>query len=227
MDSFFSDQIADSIITIANKEEIKHITKSLRKTIGSKCFIIDGQGNKFLSKIIEISNKKIILEILQKEITNLEYDDLKITIAIAKLNNTSKYKLLIQKLVELGVSEILFFPAEYSSFPKKNIPDLEPYAIEALKQCGGVVIPKIKSLDSFEEMLLVEKETKLYCQFGGEGLENFRATRGEFLIVIGPEGGFSEPEIVALDKANFKRVSLNKRILRAETAAIIAAGKLL
>ena len=139
---------------------------------------------------------------------------------------------LIQKATELGVQEIIPFlssrsvPLLEKSKRLKRHHRWERIAVEASKQCGRGVVPKIESLQDYSEMLrtaspntlrliLWEREgTKLK-----EILERSKE-RKKIFFIIGPEGGFSQEEVEEAKRAGFIPVTLGRRILRAETASL-------
>lgn len=229
------------IITISDDQnEINHIKKSKRKKVGDLVDLIDGRGNRYLAKISDLSSRKSvsfeIVENLSENIKNtVDYkNEIDLTIAVSMLNNSNKLKMLIEKLTELGVTNFQPFLSERSSFLGKKMPDLEDTAISALKQCKGNILINVKELLSFEELLktreVSSKLEKYFCHFDGFDFifsGNDSNEKKEIIILIGPEGGFSEKEILLLKDNDFKSIKLNKRVLRAETAAIVAASRVL
>jgi 16S rRNA (uracil1498-N3)-methyltransferase len=143
-----------------------------------------------------------------------------------------KMDYLIQKATELGVKEIIPF------FSSRSVPLLEKsrglkrhlrwekIAIEASKQCGRGMVPKIESLQDYSDMLHAASTDDLRLilwERDGiklkEALERSRE-KTKIFFVIGPEGGFSQDEVDKAKGAGFAAVTLGKRILRAETASL-------
>jgi len=228
----------ETIRIFDDMNEINHIKKSKRKKEGDLVDLIDGLGNRYRAKIIDISSKKSITFSVIEDFSSkydVDYKNIAdLTIAVSMLNNSNKLKLLIEKLTELGVSNFQPFLSERSSFLGKKMPDLKDVTISALKQCRGNILIKINPLLSFDELLDLNKELnsieKYFCHFDGEDF-NPSLTKDKdkrkILILIGPEGGFSENEIEKLKEKEFVSIKLNKRVLRAETAAIVAASRVL
>ena len=214
-------------VSVTDKNEISHAVKSLRKKTGDRITVINGKGVKALAEISSVSKKEIILEIIEILDSDTEYENTHLTVGISLLNKSSKMKLLVEKLTEIGVHRIVFFKSEYTAFPDKSLKDLELNAISALKQCGGTTIPEIITDKSLEGLACSgDYQNKYFAHFGGD--REFTTEEGKNnLVLIGPEGGFSEKETEFLKENDFTSVSLGKRILRAETAAIVAAGRLL
>lgn len=226
MDSFyFKGKFSDEII-ITDKNEISHLVKSMRKKIGDEIHIINGMGQKYSGTIFGISKKAVVVKLGKEIVDDTEYD-LELTIAISLLNKTSKLKFIVEKLTELGVANIIFFISERTVFPNLKIKDLNLNSIVALKQCGGKKIVNIPEIFNFENICKLSGFDKKYlCDFSTVK-ENIDFKKGKYLVVIGPEGGFSDSEREKFRYNGFVPLTLNKRILRAETAAIVAASKFL
>jgi 16S rRNA (uracil1498-N3)-methyltransferase len=156
---------------------------------------------------------------------------LEVTLAQSLLKG-EKMDYLIQKATELGVKEIIPF------FSSRSVPLLEKskklkrhhrwerIAIEASKQCGRGVVPKIESLQDYSDMLqTASPDTLRLILWEKEGiklkeiLERLKEKKKVFFI-IGPEGGFSQLEVDEAKKTGFIPVTLGRRILRAETASL-------
>lgn len=215
-------------ILIDDPNETGHALKSLRKTVGNSVELIDGQGNRFFAEIKSVSKKDFTVEILSIKKTDTDYNEIKLSLGIAVLNKSSKMKFLAEKLTELGVEEMIPFVSHHTSFPGKSFGNLELSVITALKQCGGNKIMKIRDSIKIENLYAQDSfDGKFYCHMDGKKTGFDTLPSGHYLVVIGPEGGFTAEEREQLDKHGFEKIRLNKRILRAETAAIVAASKFL
>lgn len=145
------------------------------------------------------------------------------------LKNADKNEFVVQKCTELGVKEIAVFTSEYSSayVNDNKIDRLNKVAKEAAKQCLRSVAPNVKYYDNLNSALLSAEgyENKIFaCEFAKKSDIDLRKISGSSAIVIGSEGGFSEREFEEAKNSGFKGVSLGKRILRAETAAVALAA---
>ncbi len=139
---------------------------------------------------------------------------------------------LIQKATELGVKEIIPF------FSSRSVPLLERsrrperhrrwerIAVEASKQCGRGVVPRVEPPNDYSEMLRIAPPDALrFILWEREGTklrEVLERSGGKtnIFFVVGPEGGFSEEEIDEAEKSGFIPVTLGRRVLRAETASL-------
>lgn len=179
----------------------------------------------------------VTIQLLEKE--TIPPERFEITLAQACLKS-DKMELIFQKATELGVSKILpFFSSR--TVPKDPGAKLERWQkiiLAAAKQSGRATLPEIMSpcpmpelLTQFDKttvrLLLSERRTKRHLKeilresAAGTSLRNIIPFRIEKIVgLIGPEGGFSDEEMDLAEEAGFIPVSLGRRILRAETAAI-------
>ena len=209
--------------------EIRHASASLRKKENEFIEIINGNGDKFKAKIVECNEKIFSALPIEKIECDVEYDDIQVTIAIAILNKFSKMKLLIEKLTEIGIRRFIPLLTERTSFPKAKTGSLQASMVSALKQCGGTKIVEILPQMELVELVKVENSyEKFFADIDGKILSvDLVKNNIKLLITIGPEGGFTEDEKKLLLQNDFKPIRLSKRILRAETAAIVAASRVL
>jgi len=216
-----------TIISIDDENEFRHAIKSLRKQIGDRLLITNGRGELFNAEIAAIGKRDFSLSILERIDNDTDYTDTQVTIALALLNQSSKMKLVMEKLTEIGITALLPFQAARTVFPDKNLKGLEASAVSALKQCGGAMLPRILPIATFKELLQADGyDYKLFCHFTEEKFTDSRLA-GSVLVAVGPEGGWTDEEVFQLEQHGFVRISLNRRVLRAETAALVAAAKFL
>jgi len=211
-------------------DEVKHIRKVLRLKAGDEIIVFDGLGKEFEGAIVEEGLSSVVIKI-QNIFSSKRDSPLEVTLAQSLLKG-EKMDYLIQKATELGVKEIIPF------FSSRSVPLLEKskklkrhhrwerIAIEASKQCGREVVPKIESLQDYSDMLqTASPDTLRLILWEKEGiklkeiLERLKEKKKIFFI-IGPEGGFSQLEVDEAKKTGFIPVTLGRRILRAETASL-------
>ena len=231
MQKFFSNDIKDGRITLG-AEDTRHLL-ILRFKIGEKVVISDERGTDYKCELESILKTSAVFKILDKMASDSE-PDVK-TALFQAMPKSEKCDFIIQKCVELGVSEIYFFISKRSvSRPdgkgmETKLKRFGEISKNAAMQCGRGEIPKIKLLSDFEnvfnEMRRYELKLFLY-ECGGkpikQTLENCKA--GSIAYIIGPEGGFEESEAVMAAERGCITASLGKRILRAETAAVTTQG---
>ena len=211
-------------------EEVKHIKKVLRLRAGDEVAVFDGLGKEFEGTIVEEGLSSVVIRV-QNVLSSKRDSPVEVALAQSLLKG-EKMDYLIQKATELGVKDVIPFLSSRSVPLLDKLGKLkrhhrwEKIAIEASKQCGRGVVPKIESLQDYSDMLrtaspntlrliLWEREgTKLK-----EILESSKERKKVFFI-IGPEGGFSQEEVEEAKRAGFIPVTLGRRILRAETASL-------
>lgn len=211
-------------------DEVKHIRKVLRLKTGDEILVFDGLGKEFEGTIVEEGRSSVMVKI--RDMLSPKRDSpLEVTLAQSLLKG-EKMDYLIQKATELGVKEIIPF------FSSRSVPLLEKsrslkrhhrwekIAVEAAKQCGRGVVPKIESLQTYSDMLHAASADQLrLILWERDGiklrdmLEGSKERRKVFFM-IGPEGGFSQDEIEKAERVGFIAVTLGRRILRAETASL-------
>ena len=234
MGKFFikSENINDNKVIIDN-EDVNHIKNVLRKNVGDEILICDYENKiNYNCKIIEISRKKVICEIINEKKSENE-SNIKIDI-FQGIPKFDKMDLIIQKGTELGVNS--FIPVVFKrSVVKldekdflKKITRWRKIAEVASKQSGRDVIPDVKNIENVKnicnlfknyDIVLVayEKENKNTLKNILKSLKNKEI---KIAVVIGPEGGIDESEIDLLIENGAEIVTLGKRILRTETVCL-------
>ena len=208
--------------------DIHHIKNVMRYTLGDEIEVIY-ENIVYICKIRNIN--PLILEIINK-ITEDREMNINISIAIA-LVNEQKMDLILQKLTELGVSNIIPIKTERSIVKldekkeEKKISRWQIICKEASEQSKRTKIPKVNNIHTLKELCKLPISTKLICSLNEftKPLDNYlKKDLKEILFVIGPEGGFTSKEEEFLLDNNFLPVTLGKRVMRVETAAIYTAS---
>ena len=237
MPKFFVDknQISDEYILLCG-ENAHHISRSLRMTVGEQIAVSDMESFEYDCVLESFTDSTVRAKIINKYVSKSE-PEIKVHLFQA-LPKGEKLDFIIQKSVELGVYDITPFESERCVVKVKNDAESRKterrnkIALEAAKQCGRGIIPNVKPSISFGDMLKFasQSDVVLFC-YEGEGtlpmanaLKSIRAEKNikDISIIIGSEGGFSVDEAIQSDEFGFVRIGLGKRILRAETAAIMA-----
>ena len=235
MHRFFvpSEQISKDTITITGSD-VNHIKNVLRMHTGDRLEAFDGAGNSFMVKIISIGASNIQGEIINKINSEIE-SSVKITLAQC-LPKAKKMDFIVQKATELGACGIIPVISE-RSVPKiedkadKKVSHWQMIAKEAAEQSGRTVIPKIGPLTKFEDLIKIAKNYDLaIIPWEGERTATLSTlipqSLSTVLVIIGPEGGFSQQEVNLAISGGFDPISLGKRILRTETAGIVALSQI-
>jgi len=229
---YYSGALND-FISITN-DKLHKISSVLRMKKGEQIIIFDGKGISQIMEIKDIDKNKVILEIVKKQIIK-EKQTPEIILAISIIK-PSRLEIAIEKTAELGISKIypLITKNTNSTLVKRinnnRIERMKNIAISASEQCGSDFISEIESPTNLEQILsLQNNETGLIFYY-----ENFRESTKKntdlskykkLIILIGPEGGFTEEEYEKL-KNKSTVLGLGENILRTETAAICAVHEI-
>ena len=222
---FFVDSVSNTFAI--GGEEFRHAVNVLRIKEGEDIIVCDNSGYEFLSKVTKINKKDFEVEVFEKR-QNLTEPKNKVVLITGYLKG-DKTELVVQKAVELGVNQIVVFNSKFcSAFMNENkLSRLNKVSIEAAKQCGRAIAPKVVYTEDFLGALSYGEniDNKLFaCEFAEKNQVDFSSLDGSTCIVVGSEGGFSEEEYKQALDCGFKTVYLGKRILRAETACIVLTG---
>lgn len=237
MDRFF---VGKNNINLENKtciiegEDVKHISKVLRCRIGEELEICDNDNNEYICEITNIDKSQVELNIV--EVVDIEREsDLKIKV-YQGLPKGPKMEMILQKLTEVGVDEIILVQTKRTVVKvddkkeDKKIERWERIIYEAAKQSKRGKIPKLRGVLSFKEALADMKENDFnIAPYENERTKSIKqAIKGVDIknigIFVGPEGGFEDTEIKAIEEIGGQSVSLGPRILRTETASLVASS---
>ena len=206
-----------------SKEESKHLTKVLRKKIGDKITITNGNGLEWQGELINISSNSTIA----KKITSKQHTQpIKlIHLAIALTKNNNRIEWLIEKLTELGIASITTLLCEHSERKVDRTLRFEKITIAALKQSQQFYLPKIQPLKTFSDFIGggITNGYIAHCKESSkENLANYNLNQDEVTLIIGPEGDFSLREIELAEQAGIHSVSIGSQRFRTETAGLLA-----
>jgi len=218
MELFYSEFNENNDTIDVNDIDSKHLIRSLRKKIGDEISFTNGNGLSCKTKIIEIG-KKVKVEILsfKKEALSNE----KIHIAISPLKNSSRFEWFLEKATEIGVREITPLITRYSEKKKINFERAERVLISSMKQSYQFYKPKINSIINFSDFIIQNNDFKIMANLKTNRLIKANDIKSNNIcLMIGPEGGFSEEEIIEASDNNILEISLGKNRLRSETAAV-------
>ena len=212
--------------------DYNHIKNVLRMKKGEEVLISDGNDREYLCSICEYTEDEVILNIEDIMGTGRELSA-KITL-FQGLPKGDKMEQIIQKTVELGVSEIVPVAMKRcvvkldDKKAGKKIERWNGIALSAAKQSKRGIIPEVKEVMTFKEALKMasDMDACLVPYENAEGIEGARKLvdsmkdKKSIGIFIGPEGGFDESEIELALENGAKTLTLGRRILRTETAGM-------
>ena len=213
-------------ILIKDKSDCNHIQNVYRLNIDDELRIIDGEYEYF-TKIIAISKKEVVVKILEKKEDSYSLN-VNIDVAMGILKN-DKMNLAIQKLTEIGVNKII--PLKTERVVVKINEKKEKWDVvvrEALKQCRGIKFTEITPVKKLAEIDYSKYDKIIFAYENSDESKSLseiiEKEDKNILYIIGPEGGITQEEVDFLKNNKAIEISLGKRILRAETAAIVVCG---
>ena len=215
--------------------DARHISKVLRMQPGTQLQIVSDDGVSALAEIIAIDSERVTVRCLEKL---AESHEPRVKLVLAQgLAKGEKMDFIIQKAVEMGAYSVIPVAMEHSvvrldgAKSAKKVERWQKIAESAAKQSKRDIIPQVQPVQSMAEMLAkCTCQTKIIAYECEDRLSLKAALRAageaggitELLLIIGPEGGISEGELEQARQAGAVPVSLGRRILRAETAGLVA-----
>ena len=211
--------------------DVNHIANVLRMKPGEELLISVKGDWDYLCKIVDIETDRVNLKVLE----SMEQRELPVNITLLQgIPKSDKLEMIIQKAVELGVSEII--PVKTKRVVVKidekkvgtKVNRWNAIAKSAAKQSKRSIIPKVHEPMSIDNALEIVKDfgVKLIPYENADGidktrkiLDNMDKTKN-IAVFIGPEGGFEESEVEMIKNSGFEVITLGKRILRTETAGL-------
>jgi len=223
MNLFYSNFNNSDSDIILDEIDSKHLSKSLRKKMGDIIRITNGNGLEINGKIIRLG-KNIKVSVTNKK--QHKKADISIHVAMSPLKNPSRFEWFVEKSTEIGISEITPIITKFSEKRKINIDRLNKIVISSMKQSNQFYLPKVNPITSFDDFLKLNKDYKLIAHLKNNNSFNKKsiANKDQIVIMIGPEGGFSEEEILKASKEKVKEISFGKNRLRSETAGVFAVS---
>ena len=211
--------------------DVNHIANVLRMKPGEELLISVKGDWDYLCKIVDIETDRVNLKVLE----SMEQRELPVNITLLQgIPKSDKLEMIIQKAVELGVSEII--PVKTKRVVVKidekkvdtKVNRWNAIAESAAKQSKRSIIPKVYEPMSIDNALEIVKDfgVKLIPYENADGidktrkiLDNMDKTKN-IAVFIGPEGGFEESEVEMIKNSGFEVITLGKRLLRTETAGL-------
>jgi 16S rRNA (uracil1498-N3)-methyltransferase len=223
----YTSQVLEADITLRlEKAASHHCLKVLRLTKGANVVLFNGDGFEYLAEIVAIENQQADYYVLSQQPGISESP---LTIHLAQgLARGQKMDYVIQKAVECGVSSITPILSERCGVKlttdrvDKKLKHWQQVIVSACEQCGRSVVPTIGAPVDFLSYISQHPELKLMAHPAQQVVSSLPESLQEVSIMIGPEGGFTESEIDQAKKAGAVVLSLGPRVLRTETAALVA-----
>lgn len=210
-----------------NQEETRHLKNVLRITFGDKIQVFDGLGNEFLCEIVGTVKRRTSLKIIESVKPASPESDLDLSLAVSILKG-DKFDLVLQKAVELGVTKFVPIITKRCDVKLRNsdrkIKRWRKIIIESSKQTGRAKLMEISEPLEFKDFVYKAKGTKiLFSERDGMSFSQINSNK-KITAAIGSEGGWENSELQLAKQNGFQIITLDGRILRAETAVISIAA---
>ena len=206
-------------------EESGHCVRVLRYTRGDEILLTNGQGMTYTAEIINPNPRHCEFTVLTAEKQEKHHSNY-IHIAIAPTKNIERIEWFVEKCTEIGVDEITPLLCRFSERKQLRLDRLEKIILSAAKQSLTPYMPKLNGLTDCADFIRnAKEETKFIAHCYKEDKRELRKEimPGKSVVVmIGPEGDFSEDEISTALQNGFVPVRLGESRLRTETAGIVA-----
>ena len=204
-----------------------HWVKVLRAQNGEKATLFNGQGGEYEVELVDVAKKAASVKVTQFNPANRTPKFQALLGQVMSKGDRMDYA--IQKAVELGVSEIQLLTSDRCEMrlkydrDQKKIDHWQGIAIAACEQCGLNIVPKILAPISLEKWLETDlPTTKLVLAPNKDEIDVLTNATPDIALLIGPEGGLSEEEISASNQKGFINWCIGERVLRTETAPVVA-----
>lgn len=220
---FVRQPLGDGAAVALDPGQANYLGNVLRLGAGAELLLFDGWSGEWLARIAEAGKKRMTLSVERKTREPETIPDVWLAFAPVKRTQTDW---LVEKATELGAARLIPVMTDRTIAERVRLDRLESIAIEAAEQCGRTRLPEIAEPLTLAR-LLADRDTGRTLYFADESRDGTPAGQafrdGPALILIGPEGGFTDAERASIRAApgSFS-VSLGPRILRAETAALAA-----
>lgn len=211
---------------VLSEEESKHAIRVLRLSAGHPIQLVDGRGGVYFGRIVDANPKRtaIAIEAFKADRENRAYY---LHIAVAPTKNIDRIEWFLEKATEVGIDEITPIICEHSERKEIKPERLLKVMVAAMKQSLKAYLPKLNEAVKLSDFLKKqETDARRFIAHCAEGEKTYLTDRieaqGRYVILIGPEGDFSPPEIDAALDAGYVPITLGTSRLRTETAALMA-----
>jgi 16S rRNA (uracil1498-N3)-methyltransferase len=207
------------------ESESQHCARVLRKKEGDSLFITDGKGYFYRAKLLQANPKSCVVTI-EEEMEQPKGWDYNLQIAFAPTKNLDRMEWFVEKATEIGIDTFSPLKCRYSERKNINATRLEKIMVSAMKQSQKSRLPQFENIIKFEEFIKQPFEGQKFIAHCYDSIKTpitqICKRDTNTLILIGPEGDFSEEEIAKSIEHGFTPISLGDSRLRTETAALVA-----
>ena len=228
MNLFYAPDILQTLIL--PEEESQHCAKVLRMKAGDHIHIIDGVGGLYEAQIAEAHPKRTQVEILNVQ-TEYGRRPFRLHLAVAPTKNIDRFEWFVEKATEIGFDELTPLCCRYSERKIIKPERIEKILVSAAKQSLKAYVPRLNPMQTFKDCMANNSQSSFqdsqlfiahcYDQPKQHLLHACQPT-GNVVVMVGPEGDFSEEEVELALRNSFQAITLGDSRLRTETAGVVA-----
>lgn len=206
-------------------EEAAHALRVLRLKVGDELTLTDGMGCFYRAEIAVADNKHCLVNVLETLPQPALWKG-HLHLALAPTKNMDRMEWLAEKATEIGFDELTFLNCRYSERRVIKLERIEKIVVSAVKQSLKARMPQLHELTDFDKFIrqpFSGQKCIAHCYPGEKPLlKDILHPEEDALVLIGPEGDFSEKEVALAIENGFQPISLGASRLRTETAALVA-----
>ncbi len=216
------------------EDEAHHVTRVLRLTTGAALRIFDGLGREWSGRLETGAKRGESSVLVEGETTPIPEPDVQVTLAVGVLKG-DQMDGVVRDATALGVAAIVPMETAHVAVPPRAwrsgaaVERWQRVAVAAAKQCGRAVVPAVAPVSTLDDVLSAGADTTWLCAeptVAGGQTTNVDRRGASALVLVGPEGGWSEQEVQLALRAGAGLFNLGPRTLRAELAPIVALSSL-
>ena len=218
---FYQPKLSEGVLQL-DPDESSHAIKVLRHKPGDLIKVTDGRGTLYTCEIVDLKGKACSFIVTSHQSSPRK--NYSIQIAISPTKASDRIDWFVEKSTEIGVQKISFIQTERTERSRVNTQRIRKIAVSAMKQSNQCWLPEVEDISYFESFLHSHARQKFIAYLGQstQPLSKAAEKSSDYLILIGPEGDFTEHEIGLARDNNFILVSLGSTTLRTETAGVVA-----
>ncbi|MDY4248882.1 16S rRNA (uracil(1498)-N(3))-methyltransferase [Bacteroides pyogenes] len=211
------------------EEEAQHCIRVLRLNIGDEVILTDGKGCFYKAEISAATHKRCLVTV-KESIPQPPLTLCRIHIAMAPTKNMDRNEWFAEKATEIGIDQLSFLCCRFSERKVIKTERIEKILVSAMKQSLKAYLPKLNEMMEFDKFIAQDFKGQKFIAHCYEGakpqLKHILKPGKDAIVLIGPEGDFSEEEVEKAINNGFIPVSLGRSRLRTETAALVACHTL-
>jgi 16S rRNA (uracil1498-N3)-methyltransferase len=221
---FYQEELYGHSPFTLSEDTSKHIIQVLRMKKGEHLQLTNGKGKIITSEIISENKKATEVKVIST--SNIEHRTSNITIAISLIKNTSRFEWFLEKATEIGISEIIPLICDRTEKQNFRHDRMKSILISAMLQSQQAWLPVLHEPLKFKEVIKISPQQNKYiahCIEEEKKTIGNQAINQSSIILIGPEGDFTNEEVEFAIANHFIPVTLGNTRLRTETAGIVAS----